>query len=214
MGYACGQGDANITTINLENVRECPTPDSYSDSTQKEIQVIQTRLYQTVVVKTCHVEVALEIKRCGSLSHTADVWNGKRRSVKFLKRAGCADLHKNEELHFSNSVIAGLTVNSSRTAWIPVVGSVENDGTCVTGTYSSGGITYRYVTVMAMVTITVKEFWAKVNVKEDMLHMPSGRKCKFQDQYCQDLLDGDALWETLPEKVCKEQDYDILYQGG
>ena len=177
MACDCGQEDTNITTVDLENVQECPTTDSYDIDQQKKIQVIQTRLYQTVHVHTCHVEIYTEIKYCGAYSHTADVWNGKRRAVKFLKRSGCQDLHRDEQLQYITLTIANLKSNTTRTAWVPVVGHVTNDGECTVGTYSIEGTTYKNVIVISMVTITMKDFWAKVYVKNDLLHLPSGRTC-------------------------------------
>ena len=57
MAYDCGQADTHITTVDLANVQECPTTDSYDTDQQKKIQVIQTILYRTLHLHTCHVEM-------------------------------------------------------------------------------------------------------------------------------------------------------------
>lgn len=213
LAYNCGRQDAEISAVNLEEVQECPQPASYSKPEEKDIQVIQTRLYQTVAVTTCLIEVDKSIHYCGMESHVSEVWNGRKRTVKFLNRAMCEQVHSDGIFKMYGSTIAGLQANSSKTAWVQITGTVDTDGTCTTGTHIEGGQTYKNVIVTAMVTVTLRDFWAKVSVKENLIYLPSGRTCRFDSQYCADLADGDALWHTLPEAMCKENEYDILFEG-
>ena len=69
------------------------------------------------------------------------------------------------------------------------------------------------VTVQGIVSVTLKEFIAPVNLNTNKVHLTSGMTCVLQDGFFTDLEGGQTFWDTLPRDACNFNKYKILYQG-
>lgn len=214
IGYNCGSGELNVTTISLLEVGQCDVPNINLNITYPYIQLLQISEYSEVMVRQCKVEVRRTIYRCGMFSHISVVHNGVNEYIMETNKVECESAHITGILKLPNShVISGLRINETITHPITIAGSLENDGSCQGTGYSDPYGSWKKVVVQATVKITLLEHLARVKLESNTIVLKSGTNCRLAEEKCVDQEGGYTYWNTVQPHSCKFDQYSILYEG-
>jgi hypothetical protein len=213
IGFDCTGPELEVSAVSLTGVRPCPSPEEYGEVEVKTVQVVQSKLYTKIHIKTCLVQVTRHVTYCGQGSHTAQVKDGIREYVKFVGRDGCLAMHAASGLQFGNTWIDSVLPNSTRYAIVTLAGTVDSEGYCTGGSYADNGLTYSAVLVTANVKISINDYYAYSSLKGGELSLRSGETCDYFKNYCVQYQAGEVVWNAEPRGDCRATEWDVLFEG-
>ncbi|EZA50981.1 hypothetical protein X777_10412 [Ooceraea biroi] len=212
-GYDCGAPTTNITTLSLLNIEECDIPQVTVNSSRQFVQLLQLNDFQTVHVIQCKVEINRLIRKCGMLSHTIDVHNGKFAYIEEVTRETCLRMHVIGTAQIVGVFITGLKSNETTSRLATFTGYVDSTGTCNGGGYSDHYGSWTDVVVIGTIKITLQDYDAVVRINTNRVQLKSGITCELSDTTCVDIEGGNTFWEALPQDSCKFSRYSLLFEG-
>nr|WAS28129.1 MAG: putative glycoprotein [Chuviridae sp.] len=215
IAYDCEHPLMNVTTISLEGITDCPAFSPRMTNESRVIQLVQMKSYGSVLYDQCLIDVLQTISYCGMHSHSSLVSNGVSSFVAYISENSCRTIRTAGMYQFQTGpVIRELRPNSTTTLGMVLVGSVDTSGTCAGGPFSYGGLQYQNVVVQAHLKITHRNGKATVDLKTNVVVLPSGHRCSISSGHCVDPEDGHTFWSHNPVVgSCAGAQYDVLYEG-
>ncbi|XP_047370478.1 uncharacterized protein LOC124957491 [Vespa velutina] len=214
LGYDCGGGSTNITTISLLDTGECNIPLHAPNATEVYIQLLQLAEYDHTHVHQCRVEIDRTIYYCGMSSHVSAVQNGRRIYLMDLTAEACKATFNTGILGITPSLqVSGLRANATEYRSATLAGSLSMDGKCSGTQYADTYGTWDNVVVQASIKINIKEYYATVKIAQNNVILSKGEACVFTDGMCITDEEGNAFWSTRPESSCNSDNYKVLYEG-
>ena len=214
VGYDCGPNQLNITTLSLLDVGACEIPQPQLHTESVNIQLLQISDYTLKKVIQCKIEVHRRVSYCGMYSHTSAVANGYKEYIQEISHEQCNLIHKTGVFTVGQSgQIFNLKPNNSYTHTLTIAGSLSNNGACTGSQFSDPFGTWSTVFVEASYRISLREYYAAVNLNQNKIHLNSGVVCLISDSTCTDVEGGQTFWDPLPPDTCNFKNYEVLYTG-
>lgn len=211
IGYDCGSMSSNITTISLLNIGDCDIPKHEVKTEKVYLQLMQAVNFRQIKVFQCKVEIERSIKRCGMFSHVSEVQHGIASYIEETSRKNCETMHKLGS--YNKYRVDNLRINHTFNFPDTLAGTINNNGVCTGAEYKDIYGTWQDVVVLAHIKITLHEHFASVNVDTNQIILASGVRCELKNEHCSDIEWGDTFWYNIPERPCKEDNYDVIYEG-
>ena len=140
IAYDCKNPLANITAISLREVQPCPSPFDGYEVGQGFFQILEKRIFESVHVYACLVEVTRIISYCGAFSHTSMVNDAIDTYVHQVGAEECRKIHTFREYRgFSQTTIRKLEPNSSVTTTFDMAGKIDEKYNCQGTQYTENG---------------------------------------------------------------------------
>ena len=168
-----------------------------------------------VYVQGCSIRVQRHIFHCGMLSHISEVAGGRDDYLFEVPQSVCQDIHANLRFNFHGVIIDNLKPNATNTGpSLTIAGTVDSYGNCHGVPYVEGSRVFEKETVVtAIVTITLSDYYAPVDLINNKISLKSGLSCPFGTGTCTDFEQGQVFWASVKIEECNRHYFDILYQG-
>lgn len=214
IGFDCSGDKTGVAVVDLDKVGRCVPPQEFGTPKQKNVQVIQRRKYEKIHVRTCYIKVERHIKYCGSASHSAEVANGMTQYIKFLGPDGCNRVHETGGLQFERHYVSDVKPNSTKFTTLQLRGSLDISANCRGTDYTDdNNISYSNVQVRLLMEIRLADYTATAMTQDGDLTLRNGIVCELSRGYCVDYEVGEVTWHPIPKGDCREEAYDVLFQG-
>lgn len=213
IGYDCGQGLPNITTISLEEVGECELGDVHTDSQYVDIQLLQKREFEHVLVRTCKITYVEDIVTCKRFDVQRPVAGTNQEKIYNLSPSLCDEMHKFQTLKYHDVMINGLLINATNRYTTTIVGFRDQQGDCEGGHYNHNGVDIKNAVVTHRLKITLQEYLLRARRSKDDLVLPSGTRCSYKVGQCKDVEENTAIWTYTANELCPFREYVLLYEG-
>jgi len=214
IGYDCSSPQSNITAISLVSTQGCSEKEGVVSTHTIHGQVLQTRRYRHVHVKTCLISTIITTQYCGALNHLFATNKPVVSNIVYLGKTACEELHNTGDVVIMGHHIRGVKSNSTSRTSTYLSGHGSDSGTCRNGGtffYPDGSSTNGKV-VGASIDITIRDFSATLEIESNYMVLESMKlACQFDSGYCRDSILGEASWNTQ-SPLCFEE-VDVLYQG-
>ncbi|XP_074113428.1 uncharacterized protein LOC141536655 [Cotesia typhae] len=206
IAYDCGAAATNFTTLSLINIKECEKPITTPNIIKTNIQLIQTVEYSHTKIIQCKIEIQRSIYYCGSWSHVATVTNPRIEYIEEISKPYCQDIHKTRTHFMYDTAIRDIQPNGTTIRSILFAGKADNSGNCEGGNYSDPYGTYLDVVVQEQIKITIRDYLAPVNFKENSVILKSGIRC-WQGE------GGYTFWDVIRKDDCETEKFKVIYLG-
>ena len=130
IAFDCEHPDHEISLIAANDVESCKRDETETKIRETEIQVIQEKLFEKILIQHCLIKRVSIIMYCGAFSHTSIVRHGLTRDVVELSNEACRELHKLGTYMYAGTIIKDIAGNSTRNIDIVEYGTVDNEGNC------------------------------------------------------------------------------------
>jgi hypothetical protein len=212
--YDCNHDFANITAIDLTGIADCPiVEDSNIKVDSVMVQVIQEKQWVERHVYHCSISMTTLIYHCGMHSHMSLVNSGYSTLILPISHETCMDIYKTNTYHYGIAIISGLQSNSTSSHTLTLAGQTSNDGSCKGQSYAIPGNSYDNVVVIGSFTITLKDYNALYEIKQDNMVLGDGTICKIYEHECIHSVYGYTFWEMGDNDKCHDTSRDVLYEG-
>ena len=212
IGYDCKNPSTNITAISLRDVSRCPDAENGYLTEKGYIQVLEKRTYEYVHVYSCLIEVTRLITYCGAFSHQAAVDGGLSSYIHEVGGEECRKIHAFRQFKGVNGhIISKLKPNATMSISLTLAGKIDSKHNCEGAPYIEDGRKWDNALVQAEVKVTLQDYYTKVTLDENEIHLQNGIKCPFLIGYCMDTINGESTWEQNFPQMCKQ--FTILYEG-
>ena len=213
IAYDCGSSASNITTLSLRDVDDCEITRPILNITTVRVQFLQVNEFSFVHVKQCKIEVHRDIYHCGMHSHNSVIRNGKASYVMDLTREMCDQMHIYGSFEVDRVRLSGAVPNGTRSYSVTLAGSLTDEGKCTAGMYADPYGQWDDVLVQGSVRVSLRDYRARVGIKNNFVYLDSGTRCEFKKGKCDDLEGGPTFWDLIPMGNCGEGHYSVLYEG-
>lgn len=173
MGYDCGTYNGNHSRVNLKDMEKCVIPKPIAVEKTVQLQLLQVVEYTTVYVQECMIEIKRIINYCGYISGYL-VAGGLAEYYWEPTREDCKGLHERGRIHIRKQEMTSLKRNSTEARTVTLAGSLKTNGECKGEDYSDGFGLWDNVVVTASVKITLRDYYAQVNMEEDIIFTNTG----------------------------------------
>ena len=213
IGYDCGNPNSNISVISMLDAGECNLDMEKINSSTVYIELLQVAEFRNIHIKQCKIEISRTVFYCGYWDYLLPASNGQQQYIFEISREACDILHNSGIFKYGPThVLAGNLVNKTTVAGVTFAGK-EKQKSCIGKSYSDFFGSWENVYVQGTIKITLTEYYAQVNLREDKIRLSSGTSCKFSDTKCMDMIGGHTFWNRFPYSDCFNDNYDILYKG-
>lgn len=213
VGYNCGIGSPNITTVSLLKVEECESEEIQPQVISLNLQLLQIIDHEPVVIHQCRVKIEEHIRYCGMHSHVSEVADGESTYGLYISKDTCQDIIQYGKLQFKSLIIDQIVVNATTKRSLVLAGTIEKNGYCSGAAYLSGKTQYKDVIVTAKLEISVFEYVAVANYDKNEIVLNTGTRCPYKQGKCIDINENYAFWNVRQSSICKFENYAILYEG-
>ena len=213
IAYDCGSSASNITTLSLRDVNDCEITPPVLNVTTVQVQFLQVNEFGFVHIKQCKIEVDRDIYHCGMYSHNSVIRNGKASYVMDVSRDMCDRMHLYGTFEVERVILSGAISNGTRSYSVTLAGSLTTEGKCSAGMYSDPYGQWEDVLVQGSVRVSLRDYRARVGIKNNFVYLNSGVRCEFKQGKCDDVEGGPTFWDVLPMGNCEEGHYSVLYEG-
>ena len=181
--------------------------DDSSDEDREEKRPVKKRKKNLPIVESDTEDSELEsVNEMDSKKQNSDTENKKRPAI-------INDKKLSGNIIQPSTVLVGISANTTTTRSVTLAGKLDAGGSCSGEGYSDPYDAWSSVVVQAVVSISVSDYNATVNLKTDRVYLRSGITCKIADGNCLDLEGGYTFWDSLPGGDCRFNRYDVLYEG-
>lgn len=212
IAYDCEDKSAELTTISLRDISQCPEPEQAYASELKPVNVIQRTQFKSQRVWTCLIEVTRLITYCGMHSHSSVVDGGLMNYIYKVGAEECREMHRYRTLKLYHQTIGGLTANSTTFASLTIVGDLDNSGKCTGAVYHEDGRTWRDVVITATAKIHLRDYYGTVKLEDNEMVLDNRVVCPFLPGYCFDATLGEVVWSPSTPESC-ENHLSLIYDG-
>ena len=214
--YDCGitrHNDVDIATYSLLDVGNCDVNPRKVNVSKTQGQVVQKNFIKSILVSQCKIKLHRTIHRCSLFGYLEPVDNGMQEYLLDISREQCRELHKTGIFVYNSNIkISDIKVNATTTRSIYLAGDAI-DNSCNTGSFSDRFGSYSKVIVQGLLTFTLMSYQAKLDNENKIVHLNSGLKCKFDNMFCIDSLNGLTFWERLTNTDCYSEKLELIYHG-
>lgn len=214
--FDCSNAEHNhAKAFDLNHVQSCPTQSQLPPPNTHPIQVVQTRLFNSIHVRQCHIQLEKRVTICNIVTRVqwGEPVDGRQTVMHYLNKSSCDEVHATGKLTLYDVPLTEIKPNATVDHWIPLRGEMYSNGHCYPQEFAFKGKTYEHATLRANAFIRLQDFEAKVDTTTDEIIFPSGLSCTFSDGFCQDALEGLLSWDPSPFNDCRDLHYDVLYDG-
>ncbi|CAG9763592.1 unnamed protein product [Ceutorhynchus assimilis] len=212
VAYDCQNPLTNITVISLRGIKPCPDPETGYHTEESYVQIIERKRFEFAQVRSCLVEVVRLISSCGMFSHQSNVEGGLLTYVHELSRDECVLVHAYGQFKgFEGHIIGRLVPNSRVSTSLVLAGKLDDHGKCAGAVYHEDGKSWENVVVQADIKVTSQDYYTKVSLETNEIHLRNGVGCPYIEGNCQDSVNGVSSWEINRLKDCYQ--YNIVYEG-
>lgn len=214
IGYECYSHNPNVTIIDTTAVGNCISNYSKPQITHSVIQLVQLADTYPVKVSQCKIVVSRRISHCGMLSYSSEVLYGQATYVMQIGKFACEELHQTGSIMVQGGIVF-RDIKPGHTYTRPAVltGSIDPSGNCKGGTYSDQFGSWSSVVVQAEFKITLLTYTAEVSTSVDEIRLKSGLVCKYSEEHCMDLENGETFWQIEKKASCDQENHIVLYEG-
>lgn len=216
VGFDCGAHPFNrveMKTYSLLDVHACSIKRPIVETRRFTGQIIQTKLYEFREIFQCKVKVKRNIRRCSWFGYLEPVENGHMEFLLDLTRDQCKKMHETRSFSYdSQHILTDLKLNQTTVRAMSLAGNAI-DNSCNVGTYSDRFGTWNSVIVEGLITITLANYIAKVDIKNNKILLRSGLGCEYSETECLDVHNGYSFWENLQKEDCVENKVEVIYEG-
>lgn len=203
----------HLKTFSLLDISPCIVNEPIIEKRKFVGQIVQNKLYDYSIVHQCKIKIKRTIRRCSWFGYLEPVENGLAEFFIDLSPESCKRLHDTHTYAYdATHVLTDLRVNQTSLRPMSLAGNAI-DNSCNTGSYSDRFGTWNHVNVEAMISVTLAQYTAKVDLFNDKLMLRSGLTCKYSDTSCLDVENGLTFWETINVKDCIEDKLEVLFEG-
>lgn len=214
VAFDCNQGRPNITTVSLLEIEECQQNIKTLRETEEYIQLVQTADYAGEHVYQCKISIQRHVTYCGMHSHASEVRGGHGAYILEVGKQACMDLHRYRKYQFQHNIlIDGLKHNATIQRSSVIAGSISYDGSCSGSDYSDQFGSWSNVVVQAIISITLADYEASTNLKQNIIRLRSGTVCPYLEYNCIDSEGGETYWNQGTSSQCDVRKYMVLYEG-
>jgi hypothetical protein len=193
-------------------VRSCPDPENGYNVEKSFVQIIEKRRYDYIHIFSCLIEVTRIITYCGAFSHQSAVEGGISTYIYELGGEECRKTHAYRQFRGVNGhIISKLKTNSTVSTTLLLAGKIDAKYNCEGAQYYEDGKQYNSVIVQADIKITLKDYFSKVALDNNEIHLQNGVKCPFLEGYCMDSINGESTWDKNYSEMCKQ--FNVVYEG-
>ena len=216
IGYDCNISQTekiNITTWSLLKPKPCSMQKPSVEKKIMPIQLLESKHFDDITVIQCKINIRRTLRRCSFWNYLEPVDNGLQEYLLEVSHEVCARMHTSRIFNYDNThVIYDLKINDSTSRGMYLAGDAI-DGSCNTGSFSDRYGTWSNVNVEALITITLMEYVARVDIIKNKLMLRSGVVCNFNDLTCIDSEGGYTFWKPFKQTSCLEEKYNVIYDG-
>nr|WAS28108.1 MAG: glycoprotein [Hebei mivirus 1] len=217
IAYDCTRPETNITAISLSLVSPCSAPKGITRFDRVEIQLLQERNADTVLVQACLVERSYEIFHCGMHSHSSAAAGGfLSGEVVDLSRKACLQAHETGSLTLLGGfTLAGLKVNTSGVHPVTEMGSIDaGTHSCQGTSFSLRGVTYSNAVMRSSYKVALVELTLILDLHSGKIRTPSGFTHNYKAGSGFDADLGHMFWDAGSHMTkCEPTSYLVLYEG-
>ncbi|AJG39061.1 glycoprotein [Wenzhou crab virus 2] len=212
--YDCSGEVSDVSTISLNEVKECDEEPTYLESNQTiEVQLLQDSPNIVVDVSTCRLSISRMIHHCGMHSHSSTVQAGMATYVVELGRSACLDAVETRRVRWSGTILDGLSLGKETHSLQTIAGSVTSGGKCEGSSYSDQFGSWSGVVVQAEIKMFIDRYSTTANIRTGDITIRGGLRCEWDSQSCFDNMAGETYWRKKEDGACPEKSFDVLYQG-
>ena len=212
IAYDCKNPSTNISAISLRDVSRCPDVEKGYLTEQGYIQILEKRTYEYLHVYSCLIEVTRLITYCGAFSHQSAVDGGLSSYIHEVGGEECRKIHAFQQFKGINGhVISKLKPNATMSISLTLAGKIDSKHNCEGAQYIEDGRKWDNAVVQAEVKVTLQDYFTKVALDENEIHLRNGIKCPFLNGYCMDTINGESTWDLNYPQMCKQ--FNILHEG-
>jgi len=119
------------------------------------------------------------------------------------------------QFEYQGMTISDLKPNATPTTPdMTLVGKLGVDGSCVGApSYLHQGRVCDAVVATAILSITLTDYYASVDISNNKIVLRSGVQCPFTARSCMDFEIGETSWVPLLPEQCSVHYFDVLYEG-
>lgn len=217
VGFDCDgrnkHGQVNITTWSTLEPKPCSLDIPEVKSSNVSIQLLQVLHFQDIPVFQCKIKIRRTVRRCSWFGNLEPVDNGLQEYLLDISYDNCKRIHDtNTFLYDAGHVLTNLRMNDTTSRGIYLAGDAI-DNSCHTGSFSDQFGSWNKVNVEALISITLHEYSAQVDISTNKIVLRSGVICAFDTMPCIDSEGGHTFWRPIKSVDCINDKYDILYDG-
>lgn len=216
IGYDCAHPSNNITSISTKSVSQCEDRWHTDPSTPVYGQVLYRNTHIASKIYICKVVRSSIINRCGMHSHLIAVKNALTIDEPvLLSKDDCMILHTKGIFVTKNGHrVEGAAVNQTITVHLVEAGSIDLDGNCEGTSFTINDVTYTKAIVNSYYKISLYESTGSLRIKDNIMLIPSGPSCNYDELFCVDQQIGLAYWKRLEmNPACGKSSYSLVYEG-
>ena len=203
----------NVSTWSLLDPKPCDFEKPQIRKEKRTIQLLETLRVQDISVTQCKIKIKRWVRRCSLLGYLEPVENGMQEYLLDVSPADCKRIHESKSfLYDATHIIYNLKINDTVDRSIYLAGNAV-DNSCNTGSFADQFGSYSKVNVEAIVSVSLHEYSAKVNIEQNKIMLRSGVVCEFDRLQCIDSEGGYTFWSPIKSESCIENKFSILYEG-
>lgn len=216
VGFDCDgrtKNGVNITTFSLLAPKPCSLEKPVIQVNKVQIQLLESIEFQDINIFQCKIKVKRTVRRCSLFGYLEPVENGLQEYLLEISSTDCQQIHLTKTFFYdSTHIIHNLKVNDTTHRSIYLAGDAV-DNSCNTASFSDQFGSWSKVNVEAVISITLNNYLAEVDVKKNKLVLRSGVVCEFDKMSCIDSEGGYTFWNPIQNIDCIIDKYFILYDG-
>ena len=135
LAFDCEKNYTKISQISNNEVAPCQKTEKEIMHSEIDLQVIQTRLFNTLHVYHCLILKQSITFHCGYLSHTSMHYISE--DVVQITPEACERIHKDRVFSYKSVIFDDLMPNSTTTSSFTEHGHITQDGSCTGQTFQN-----------------------------------------------------------------------------
>lgn len=216
VGFDCSgrtTSGLNITTFSLLSPKPCSLQRPVIQTNNISVQLLETVEFQDINVFQCKIKVKRFVRRCSLLGYLEPVENGIQEYLLDISQTDCQRIHDTKSFMYDSShILFDLKANDTTDQGVYLAGNAI-DNSCNTGSFSDRYGSWSKVNVEAIISVTLNNFVAEVDLSKNKLVLRSGVVCEFDKMTCIDSEGGHTFWHPIKNVDCIIDKYNILYDG-
>uniref|UniRef100_A0ABD2XB12 Uncharacterized protein n=1 Tax=Trichogramma kaykai TaxID=54128 RepID=A0ABD2XB12_9HYME len=215
IAYNCNTTTSKLKAVSLLDFATCDMSSEYVQSDHSRIQLLRLDNFHETKVIQCKINVRRQIYTCDVGSHGSTMLSNEAfiHEVDYLT---CNQIHSSKSyVHrgIDIPIIQQIEINSTVHKTFDKYGANDIMGNCVGHTYFDYFGMRDNVTVHIEIEISIYEQTAKIDTKNNKIHLKSGDSCDLNIDSCLDSQNGNSFWEAIPNYSCQSNQYSVLFQG-
>ena len=207
------QGKLNVTSWSLLDSKPCSLHKPIIKTKNVTIQLFENKHFDDIRVIQCKIKVRRTVRRCSFWNYLEPVENGLQEYLIDVSHESCKRIQETKTFNYDSShSVVDLQWNGTVSRGMYLAGNAV-DGACNVGAFSDRYGAWAAVNVEALLTISLSDYTASVDLVKNKIVLRSGVVCNFNDFKCIDSDGGFTFWESTKNHDCIDDKYNLVYEG-